>query len=101
MARSNTDASPTTTKRAPAPSLCSSATPRGPRPSRDGSGRPDFEETQMKQLADDLYILDGFPPYAINVYLMGDTLVDAATRHAAGRILRQLRGQDVKTHALT
>jgi glyoxylase-like metal-dependent hydrolase (beta-lactamase superfamily II) len=55
----------------------------------------------LKQLADDLYLLDGFPPYAINVYLMGDVLVDAATRHAAKRILRQLKGRTVITHALT
>jgi glyoxylase-like metal-dependent hydrolase (beta-lactamase superfamily II) len=55
----------------------------------------------VKQLADDLYLLDGFPPYAINVYLMGDVLVDAATRHAGKRILRQLRGRTVSTHALT
>ncbi len=49
----------------------------------------------MKRLADDLYILDGFPPYAINVYLMGDVLVDAASRHATRRILRQLNGRTV------
>jgi hydroxyacylglutathione hydrolase len=55
----------------------------------------------LKQLADDLYLLDGFPPFAINVYLMGDVLVDAATRHAAKRILRQLTGRTVASHALT
>ncbi|MDQ6820218.1 MAG: MBL fold metallo-hydrolase [Actinomycetota bacterium] len=55
----------------------------------------------MKQLAEDLFLLDGFPPYAINVYLIGDVLVDAATRHAARRILRQLNGRTVTTHALT
>lgn len=55
----------------------------------------------MKKLADDLYLLDGFPPYAINVYLMGDALVDAGSRHAAKRILRQLKGRTVTTHALT
>jgi len=55
----------------------------------------------MKQLADDLYMLDGFPPNAINVYLMGDALVDAGSRHAAKRILRQLRGRTITTHALT
>jgi hydroxyacylglutathione hydrolase len=55
----------------------------------------------MKKLADDLFLLDGFPPYAINVYLMGDVLLDAATRHAAKRILRQLRGRTVDAHALT
>jgi glyoxylase-like metal-dependent hydrolase (beta-lactamase superfamily II) len=55
----------------------------------------------VKQLADDLYLLRGFPPNAINVYLVGDVLVDAGTRHAAKRILRQLRGRTVTTHALT
>jgi glyoxylase-like metal-dependent hydrolase (beta-lactamase superfamily II) len=55
----------------------------------------------MKQLADDLYILEGFPPYLINVYLLGDVLVDAATRFAARRILRRMRGRTVKLHALT
>lgn len=55
----------------------------------------------MKQLADDLHLLDGLPPYAINVYLMGDVLVDAGSRHAARRILRQLRGRTVSAHALT
>jgi hydroxyacylglutathione hydrolase len=55
----------------------------------------------VKKLADDLYLLSGFPPYAINVYLMGDVLVDAGSRHASKRILRQLRGRTVTTHALT
>jgi glyoxylase-like metal-dependent hydrolase (beta-lactamase superfamily II) len=55
----------------------------------------------LKQLADDLYLLRGFPPNAINVYLMGDVLVDAATRHAGRRILRQLSGWTVSAHALT
>jgi glyoxylase-like metal-dependent hydrolase (beta-lactamase superfamily II) len=55
----------------------------------------------MKQLAQGVYLLDGFPPYAINVYVIGDVLVDAATRHAGGRILRQLRGRDIRTHVVT
>jgi len=55
----------------------------------------------MKQLADDLYVLEGFPPYAINAYLLGDVLVDAATRFDARRILRRLRGRSVRLHALT
>jgi hydroxyacylglutathione hydrolase len=55
----------------------------------------------MKQLADDVHILEGFPPYAINVYLLGDVLVDAATRFATRRILRRLRGRRVSLHALT
>jgi hydroxyacylglutathione hydrolase len=55
----------------------------------------------MKQLAEDVHVLEGFPPYAINVYLLGDVLVDAATRFAAKRILRRLRGRQISLHALT
>ncbi len=55
----------------------------------------------MKQLADDVQMLSGFPPNAINVYLVGDVLIDAATRQAERRILRQLAGQTVTAHALT
>jgi hydroxyacylglutathione hydrolase len=55
----------------------------------------------LKKLADDLHILSGFPPFAINVYLMGDVLVDAGSRHASKRILRQLRGRTLAAHALT
>ena len=55
----------------------------------------------MRRLADDLYQLGGFPPHAFNVYLMGGVLVDAGTRHAGPRILRQLRGRSVAAHALT
>jgi hydroxyacylglutathione hydrolase len=55
----------------------------------------------VKQLAEDLYQLSGFPPNGINVYLMGDAIVDAATRHAGRRVLRQVRGHVVTAHALT
>ena len=55
----------------------------------------------MRQLADDLWLLRGFPPNAINAYLVGDVLVDAATRRAGRRILRQLEQRDVRAHALT
>jgi glyoxylase-like metal-dependent hydrolase (beta-lactamase superfamily II) len=55
----------------------------------------------VRQLADGLWQLRGFPPNAINVYLMGDVLIDAATRRAGRRILGQLRGHQVTAHALT
>jgi hydroxyacylglutathione hydrolase len=55
----------------------------------------------MRRLAEGLYQLRGFPPHGINVYLMGGVLVDAGTRYAGGRILRQLRGHEVSAHALT
>jgi hydroxyacylglutathione hydrolase len=55
----------------------------------------------MKLIADGLYQLKGFPPNIMNVYLAGDVLIDAATRHSEKRILRQLEGRDVSAHALT
>jgi len=55
----------------------------------------------VKQLAEGLYQLDGRPRNVINVYLVGDVLIDAGTRQAEGRILRQLQGQTVTAHALT
>ena len=55
----------------------------------------------MRRLADGLEQLRGFPPNAINVYLLGDVAVDAGSRHAARRILRQLRGRRLAAHALT
>ncbi len=55
----------------------------------------------MKQLADDVYQLSGFPPNAINAYLVGDVLIDAATRQARRRIMRHLAGRTLSAHALT
>ena len=55
----------------------------------------------MKRLAEDVFQLQGVPHNAINVFLVGDVIVDAATRHAARRILRQVRGRAVSTHVLT
>jgi glyoxylase-like metal-dependent hydrolase (beta-lactamase superfamily II) len=55
----------------------------------------------LKQLTDDVHLLSGFPPNAINVYVMGDVLIDAGTRHAGRRILRQLSSRTVTAHALT
>lgn len=55
----------------------------------------------MKQLADEVYILDFFPPYAINAYVIGDVLIDAGSRHHAKRILNQLKGHGITAHALT
>ena len=55
----------------------------------------------MKEFADGLWRLDGFPPNGFNAYLMGDVLIDAGTRRARRRILRQLKGREVAAHALT
>jgi glyoxylase-like metal-dependent hydrolase (beta-lactamase superfamily II) len=55
----------------------------------------------VREVADGVFMLRGFPPAAINVYLAGDVLVDAGTRWARRRILRELRGREVRAHALT
>jgi hydroxyacylglutathione hydrolase len=55
----------------------------------------------MRQLAEDVHLLRGWPPDAINVYLVGDVLIDAATRQAEQRIMRQIAGRTLSAHALT
>ncbi len=55
----------------------------------------------MKQLAEGVQMLDGWPRNVINVYLAGDVLIDAATRQGEKRIMRQISGQGVTAHALT
>ena len=55
----------------------------------------------MKQLAAEVRQLSGWPPNAINVYLIGDVLLDAGTRRAERRIMRQIAGRTLSAHALT
>jgi hydroxyacylglutathione hydrolase len=55
----------------------------------------------MKELTEDVHLLRGWPPNAINVYLVGDVLIDAATRQGEKRILRQIAGRPLSAHALT
>ena len=55
----------------------------------------------MRQLADGLFQLRGFPPNIMNVYLADDVLIDAATRFAKRRILSELEGHALGGHALT
>jgi hydroxyacylglutathione hydrolase len=55
----------------------------------------------MRQVASGVWLLRGYPPDMFNVYLMEDVLVDAATRWARGRILRQLRQRRPRLVALT
>jgi hydroxyacylglutathione hydrolase len=55
----------------------------------------------VRQLADDLWLLGGRPRYAMNVYVIGDVLIDAGTRRAGRRILRQLEQRTITAHALT
>jgi glyoxylase-like metal-dependent hydrolase (beta-lactamase superfamily II) len=55
----------------------------------------------MRTLALDVHQLRGRPPNAINVYLVGDVLVDAGTTSARRRILRELGGRAVAAHLVT
>ena len=55
----------------------------------------------MQQLAENVHQLKGWPKNAINVYLLGDVLVDAAPRQEQKRIMRQIAGRTVSAHALT
>lgn len=54
-----------------------------------------------ERVADGLWLLAGRPRHAFNVYLMGDVIVDAATRHAGPRILRAVRHLPLSGHVLT
>ena len=56
---------------------------------------------EATRIADSLWLLNGRPKHRFNVYVMGDVLVDAATRHAARRILRQVRDLPLKAHVPT
>jgi hydroxyacylglutathione hydrolase len=55
----------------------------------------------MRELADGLWMLDGWPRNGINVYIARDVLIDAATRQAERRIFRQIAGRTLSAHALT
>jgi glyoxylase-like metal-dependent hydrolase (beta-lactamase superfamily II) len=55
----------------------------------------------VKEVAPGLWQLSGFPPNVINVYVAGDVLIDAATKWASRRILRQVRSLGLTELALT
>jgi len=55
----------------------------------------------VRKLADGVWQLGGFPPNAINIYLVEDVLVDAGSRHARRRILRELGTTSLRAHVLT
>ncbi len=55
----------------------------------------------MKELAAGVEQLNGLPPNAINVYLVGDVLIDASTKLSTRRILRQLIDRPLSLLALT
>jgi glyoxylase-like metal-dependent hydrolase (beta-lactamase superfamily II) len=55
----------------------------------------------MTEVAPGVWQLIGFPAHAINAYLVGDVLIDARTRWARKRLLKELRGRTLSLVALT
>jgi hydroxyacylglutathione hydrolase len=55
----------------------------------------------MREIAKDVYQISGFPQHMINMYLVGDVLIDAGIRGDLPRLLRLLRGRNIRAHALT
>jgi hydroxyacylglutathione hydrolase len=55
----------------------------------------------MHELASSLHAVPGRPADAFNVHVAGGTIVDAATRHAARRILRATKAIRITAHAVT
>lgn len=55
----------------------------------------------MQQVADGVWRLSERPAPLINVYLVGDVLIDAGRRTDRRRIFRELRGREVALLALT
>ncbi len=55
----------------------------------------------MIDIVDGVQLLRGTPNYLVNVYLVDDILIDAGTKPATRGLLRQLKGRNIKAHALT
>ena len=55
----------------------------------------------MRPLTDNVFQLSGFPPNAVNIYLMNGVLIDAGIPFDRRRILQQVKGRSVTAHALT
>jgi hydroxyacylglutathione hydrolase len=55
----------------------------------------------MRSLTTDVWQLSGFPPNNINVYVLGDVLIDAGLAIDRRRILRQVADHPLSAHALT
>ncbi len=56
---------------------------------------------RVQQVADGVWQLAGFPRNSINVYVLGDVLIDSGTWLDRRRVLRQIAGLDIAAHALT
>jgi glyoxylase-like metal-dependent hydrolase (beta-lactamase superfamily II) len=55
----------------------------------------------MRELAEGVWQLNGFPPNGINVYIIDDVLIDSGTVFDRGRVLGQIKNRELSAHALT
>jgi glyoxylase-like metal-dependent hydrolase (beta-lactamase superfamily II) len=55
----------------------------------------------MREIADGVWQLSGWPPNNINVYVLGDVLIDAGLAIHRGRILGQIADRQITANALT
>lgn len=55
----------------------------------------------MREVADNVWLLDGTPKNSVNAYLVGDVLIDSGAFNDKGRVLKQLKGRELSGHALT
>jgi glyoxylase-like metal-dependent hydrolase (beta-lactamase superfamily II) len=55
----------------------------------------------MRELADGVWQLSGWPPNNVNVYVVGDVLIDAGLAIHRGRILSQIAERHITANALT
>jgi hydroxyacylglutathione hydrolase len=66
------------------------------------ASRPDgIDCAPMRELADGVWHLSGFPPNNINVYVLGDVLIDAGLGFDRRRIMRQIADRQITANALT
>jgi glyoxylase-like metal-dependent hydrolase (beta-lactamase superfamily II) len=55
----------------------------------------------MREIADGVWQLSGWPPNNVNVYVVGDVLIDAGLAIHRGRVLSQIGDRHITANALT
>ena len=55
----------------------------------------------MKNLAPDVWRLKEFPAPSVNIYLIGDALIDAGRRWDRKRVFAEIEGREIAMLALT
>ncbi len=55
----------------------------------------------MREIADGVWQLSGWPPNNVNVYVLGDVLIDAGLAFHRGRIMNQIGDRTITANALT